>query len=488
MMGIREPQKDLFSYQVDLDRRVRKNHPLRAIAQQVDFTFIRAAVAEQYGYNGNVSEDPAVIAKMMFLLFYDDVSSERELMRVIAERLDYLWFLGYGLDDELPNHSVLSKARKRWGTAVFQEFFTRIVSQCVAAGLVDGKKIHVDASLIEANASKDSVVRGSPEWIAALKQAYQATESKLDDATTPESRIGVNDRMLSTTDPDAGLTRMGSGQSRPRYHHHRAVDDAQGVITAIETTSGSIAENKRLMGLVEQHAVTTGHTVETVVADSKYGTVENYVTCQQQGITTHMADVLAKQTDNPRCRGIFPDTAFEYQPDTNTYVCPAGQILVPRRLHPRRRTWEFHTARGVCAACALRGQCTRASYGRTIKRHEHQTCLDRARQQAHSPAAYRDRRRRKHLAEGSFADAANNHHFKRSRWRRLWRQQIQDFLIATIQNVRILLKYRPHGATATRLPLPSPSGLLINALLKLFHNNDAPEGLSEYCGLTFAFR
>lgn len=480
MMGVREPQKELFSYQVDLDKRVRKNHPLREIDRQVDFTFIRTAVAEQYGHNGNVSEDPVVIAKMMFLLFHDDVASERELMRVIAERLDYLWFLGYGLDDEIPDHSVLSKARKRWGTQVFQDFFMRIVSQCVAAGLVDGKKIHVDASLIEANASKDSVLRGSPEWIAALKQAYQAIESKLDDTTTPESKIGVNDQMLSTTDPDAGLTRVGGGQSRPRYHHHRAVDDAQGVITAIETTSGTIAENKRLMGLVEQHAVNTGRPVETVVADSKYGTVENFVSCQQQGITTHMADVLAKQTNNPRCRDIFPDTAFDYQADTNTYLCPAGQTLVPRRLHPRRRTWEYHTARGVCAACALRSQCTRASYGRTIKRHEHQELLARARQQAHSPAGYADRRRRKHLAEGSFADAANNHHFKRSRWRRLWRQQIQDFLIATIQNVRILMKHRPKGALAAGLPLQSPLGFLIGALQRLLRANSSPTGASSF--------
>ena len=59
----------------------------------------------------------------------------------------------------------------------------------------------------------------------------------------------------------------------------------------------------------------------------------------------------------------------------------------------------------------------------------------------HSPEADRDRRRRKHLAEGSFADAANNYHFKRSRWRRLWRQQIQDFLIGAIQNVKILMRH-----------------------------------------------
>lgn len=449
MMGVREPQKELFSYQVDLDKRVRPNHPLRAIERQIDFTFVRDEVGSHYGYNGHKSEDPAVIAKMMFLLFYDDVSSERELMRVIAERMDYLWFLGYGLDDEIPNHSVLSKARRRWGVEVFESFFMRIVSQCIAAGLVDGKKIHMDASLIEANASKDSVLQGSPEWIAALKQVYQAAESKLDDTTTPKDRVGINDRMVSATDPDAGLTRMGSGQSKPRYHHHRAVDDAHGVITAVETTSGTIAENKKLMDLVEQHERNTDQAVETIVADSKYGTVENYVACQQVGITTHMGNVLAKQTHNPRCRGIFPDSLFIYDSATDTYRCPGGQTLVPRRLHPVRRTMEYHTARGVCAACALRLRCTRARYGRTIKRHEHQTLLDQARAQARSPAAYQDRRRRKHLIEGSFADAANNHGFKRARWRRLWRQQIQDYLIATIQNVRILLKNRPPPVLTT---------------------------------------
>ncbi len=92
--------------------------------------------------------------------------------------------------------------------------------------------------------------------------------------------------------------------------------------------------------------------------------------------------------------------------------------------------------------CVLRAQCTRSSHGRTVQRHEKQLALDLARAQAHSLAARRDRKRRHHLMERSFADAANNHHFKRARWRRLWRQQIQDYLIAAIQNVRIL-KFNP---------------------------------------------
>ena len=64
---------------------------------------------------------------MMLLLFLDNVRSERELMRIIPERLDYMWFLGYGLDDVIPSHSVLSKARKRWGQEVFVSLFSRVV-------------------------------------------------------------------------------------------------------------------------------------------------------------------------------------------------------------------------------------------------------------------------------------------------------------------------------------------------------------------------
>ncbi len=457
-MGVHQGQTELFSYQVNLDKRVRADHPLRRIAAQVDFSFIRQEVAASYGNNGNVSVDPAIILKLIFLLFYDDIPSERELMAIVSERLDYLWFLGYGLDDAVPDHSVLSKARKRWGNAAFEGFFVRTVLQCVQAGLVEGKKIHVDSSLIDANASKDSVLKASPELIAALKKAYQAQESKLAEATTPSDYDAINDRMMSTTDPDAPVVRKGGDSARPRYHHHRCIDDANGVITALISTPGSIAENSKLLDLVQQHQSNTEIPAQTVVGDNKYGTAQNFVACQQQGITTHLGDVLSQQNNNHRCEGIFPESAFIYQPQTNTYVCPAGQVLRPRRLHPIRKTWEFTTPRGVCACCPLRPQCTRSRTSRTLKRHEHQELLDHARQQANSTAAKRDRRRRQVLMEGSFADATNNHGFKRSRWRRLWRQQIQDWMIGAIQNIRILLRKavrKPESAAAAAAALPA---------------------------------
>jgi transposase len=447
MMGQQKSERELFSYAVNLEKRVRSDHPLRRVAAAIDFRFVREAVAQCYGAKGNESVDPEVIMKMMFLLFFDDVASERELMKVIAERLDYLWFLGYGLDDTIPDHSVLSKARKRWGKEVFESLFVRTIAACVEARLVDGSKLHLDSSLIEANAAKGSVIEGPPELIAALKRAYRATESKLEDSTTPESYLAVNDRMMSSTDPDAAMVRRGSGDSRPRYHYHRAIDDHKGVITAVETTPGSIAENKKLIELVEQHEANTALQAATIVADHKYGTQENYVACAGRGLTSHMGDASNNQ-HHARSEGIFPESAFRYDPVSDTYRCPAGQTLKPRRIHPLRRTMEYKAPSQVCAKCVFRPQCTRARLGRTVKRHEKQLLLDIARAQACSRAAWRNRKRRQQLMEQSFADASNNHHFKRARWRRLWRQQIQDYLIAAIQNVRILLQHAPVKGSA----------------------------------------
>ena len=464
-MGQRRSQPQLFNYAVNLEKRVRANHPLRLIKAAIDFSFVRDEVAHCYGRNGNESVPPEAILKIMFLLFFDDIKSERELMEVIGERLDYLWFLDYGIDEKIPDHSVLSKARTRWGKEVFESLFVRTVMQCVEAGLVGGSKLHVDGSLIDGNAAKESVIKSSPELIAALKRAYQATESKLEQTSTPQSYQAVNDRMMSRSDPDTACVRKGSGESRPRYQHHRAVDDKKGVITAVETTPGSIAENKKLLELIDQHEKNTSCAAQTVVADHKYGTNENYLTCQERGLITHMGEATRNTSNTGRKEGIFGDEAFNYDPVADVYRCPAGEVLKPRRIHPIRRTLEYKASARVCGGCVFRARCTRSAYGRTVQRHEKQELLNKARAQANSVAARRNRKRRQHLMEKSFADAANNHHFKRARWRRLWRQQIQDYLIAAIQNVRILLAHQNLKRTAAMAAVAQVHFRLFHPLL-----------------------
>lgn len=210
MMGRQPaPQPQLFYTGFSLERRVRSNHPLRKIEELVGLDFVYREVQESYGRNGNVSVPPPVILKLMLLLVFYNVRSERELMETLPERLDWLWFLGMDIDSEIPNHSVLSKARKRWGVEVFKSLFERVVWQCVEAGLVDGKKLFMDASLIEANASNNSIVdRQSLERY--LREGYEELERRLEEESEEreehdddEGKGEANRRHLSMTDPDA---------------------------------------------------------------------------------------------------------------------------------------------------------------------------------------------------------------------------------------------------------------------------------------------
>jgi hypothetical protein len=144
---------------------------------------------------------------------------------------------------------------------------------------------------------------------------------------------------------------------------------------------------------------------------------------------------------------------------------------------------EYKARKGVCAACRLRASCTKAKERRTVKRHEKQWALEVAPSQAHSRAARRDRQRRHDFMERSFVDASNNHYFKRARWRRLWRQQIRDYLIAAIQNVRILLAQgggKRKAVALTVLP-PEPSG----SLGFLPHRSASQHGSSSADAISF---
>ncbi len=260
MMGRQKGrQPKLFYGNVNIAERVPAKHLLRKIEKALDFDFIYKEVGDSYGANGNVSVPPPVTLKLMLLLVLYNVRSERELMETLAFRLDWLWFLGLDIDDEIPNHSVLSKARARWGVEVFKGLFERIVGQCVKAGLVNGKKLFVDASLIDANASNNSVIKkGSLKRY--LHKGYCKLEDRLDDLYE-EKKGEANQKYISTTDPDAAVSRHGSGASKLRYKTHRGVDGKAEVITSTIVTTGSIDDAEKLNAVIDEHEQVSGYNI-----------------------------------------------------------------------------------------------------------------------------------------------------------------------------------------------------------------------------------
>jgi transposase len=425
----------MFYPGLSLEQRVRPDHPLRQIKKLVDFDFIYQKVAPTYGVNGNVSVPPPVILKLMLLLVFYNVRSERELMATLPERLDWLWFIDFDLDDDIPDHSVLSKARSRWGTATFKHFFEMIVCQCVAAGLVDGSKIFMDSSLIQADAANHSIIEMN-SLKSRLNRHYQELEARL--AELPEDGKGhgkLNQTHLSTTDPDASLVSKGKVRSQLSFKVHRAVDEKAEVITATAVTSGAVNEGHLLPDLVEQHAENTQSMVEAVVADSQYGTINNYLACHDRGIKAHIPPFK----DGQNSKGKFSEAAFSYDPQEDVYLCLAGQRLKRTRYDPKYETIQYQGKAKICQACSLRDKCTTAQRGRTLRRHLRHDEIKLMQERAQSSASQKDIKTRQHLMERSFARAVR-FGFKRARWRRLWRVRIQEYLTAAIQNIMIMVR------------------------------------------------
>ncbi len=193
MMSVKQKESKLF-YNFSLSGHIPKDHFLRKIEEAVDFGFIHDLARPYYSHTGQPGIDPVVLFKMMLIGYLYDITSERKLAQELKVNLAFMYFLGYDLDEETPNHSVLSKARRRFGADIFERFFERIVQECKARGLIEAEKSFIDSTLIPANASLYSVIdcdqkielkRTPKEYLKAFEDANPPSDDNAPDEDKP---------------------------------------------------------------------------------------------------------------------------------------------------------------------------------------------------------------------------------------------------------------------------------------------------------------
>src|ERR671933_2013478 len=145
MLGRKEFRPKLF-YHLSLEEYVPEDHLLRRVAAAVDLGFVPRLTARFYSRTGQPGIDPVVLFKMALLGYLYGITSERRLAEELRLHLAFMWFVGYDLDECTPDHSVLSKARRRFGVTVYQAFFTGIIRQCERAGLIVGEVVGQDGA------------------------------------------------------------------------------------------------------------------------------------------------------------------------------------------------------------------------------------------------------------------------------------------------------------------------------------------------------
>src|SRR5713226_443394 len=156
---------------VSLEELVPQDHFYRHLDRTLDLSLVREFVQETYAGMGRPSIDPVVFFKLQLVMFFEGIRSERQLMRHAADRLSVRWYLGYDLNEPLPDHSSLTRIRERYGVEIFRRFFEAIVEQCQKEKLVWGKELYIDGTQVNANADLDSL---TPRFAVEAREAIQA--------------------------------------------------------------------------------------------------------------------------------------------------------------------------------------------------------------------------------------------------------------------------------------------------------------------------
>ena len=268
MQGNHHFQPELF-VQIDYQALIPNNHLLRRIDKVLDLGFVKQLTKKFYSDSqGRPSIDPEVFFRICILGHIYGIKSDRQLCEEVTMNIAYRWFVRLSMSDTVPDHSSLTRVRDRLGVGCFAVVFERIVEQCREAGLVPGKQIITDASLVEANASVRELERraGSTEVADEKHQSKEVMSP-----TGVAKRESISNRThVSKVDHDATLVNL-AGYPMGLYHKvHYCIDASSRVITDCHVTTGAHHENTVISGRIEYQLARFGFPIAEVIADAGY--------------------------------------------------------------------------------------------------------------------------------------------------------------------------------------------------------------------------
>jgi transposase len=512
MLGPPKPRRLDQPVTVSLEGLVPTDHFYRHLEAKLDLAFVRDWARELYAERGRPSIDPVVFFKLQLVMFFEGIRSERQLIETASLNLAHRWYLGYALDEPLPDHSSLTRIRQRLGIATFERFFERIIDLCEEAGLIWGRELYVDATKVLANADVDSLVprfyQDAKTHVADLFAADPAPDEQDDDAADPpprddlvspegvvhlppsvlstaaaapeqaprwklleERRLDPNrpavgsyrrttDFRVSATDPDAAPMRT-KHRTALGYHDHYVVDGGKGrIILAALVTPADVMENVPLRDLLWRVCFRRQLWPDQVTGNTTYGTTENIVALEDAGIRAFFP-----LPDFDQRTPFFGKRQFTYDVVHDVYRCPQGQVLPRRKTKYTEQEVVYRAGAATCNACPVKTACTASDRGRIVHRSFYADYLDKVRRY-HPTAAYQKAmRKRKVWVEPLFAEAKDWHGLRRFRLRGLTNVNIEGLLIAAGQNLKRLLsrwgwgcRPFPNGAASVAVSpgLPAP--------------------------------
>jgi transposase len=436
MMGRQTGDQRQLFYLFNLEERIPAGHLLRRINPIVTRVLagLREKLAPFYSEIGRPSIDPELMIRMLIVGYCYGIRFERRLCVEVELHLAYRWFCRLDLDDKVPDHSTFSINRhgRFRDSDIFRHVFEALVWACMDAGLVKGEGFAVDASVMEADASRYHGVKPEEaDWSAPERQTRAVAEflSSLDDEDPDADR--KLPKVISPTDPCSAWTAKANKRVQFGYGLNYMIDVEHAVIVGVEATPArtydEVAATRTMIDRTEE---TFGLKLKRLAADTAYGTGKLLAWLLGKGIAPHIPVWERYQ----RTDGMFPRTDFTYDAERDVYICPNGRPLRTSGTVHDGRVRNYLSQSGDCRVCKLKERCTRAPF-RKIARDINEDARDHARLLKGTPEFEQSSNERKKV-EMRFAHLKTHHRFERMRLRGLSGARDEFHLAAIVQNLK----------------------------------------------------
>src|SRR5215510_7651779 len=454
MMGRQRRDQGRLFYEFRLEDRIPENHLLRRIN-----VFVAVALADlhkdlepHYSEIGRPSVDPELMIRMLIVGYCYGIRSERKLCQEVELHLAYRWFCKLDLDDEVPHHSTLSTNRlgRFHESDLLRHIFERVVWSAMALGLVKGEGFAVDASVLEANASRyHGKATDELDWTDKQRQRRAVAEylAALDETAEPNPDRKAP-KVISPSDPLSAWTAKANKRVQFGYGLNYLIDIDNAVIVDVEATPArtydEVAATKTMIERTERRLDVKP---DRLAADTAYGTGKFLGWLVDAGITPHIPVWDKGNRDD----GTFSRSDFTFDKEKNEYRCPNGKALrTTGRVHDGR-TILYRASKLDCGPCPLKSKCCPKVPERKVPRDVHEEARDRARALMGTPEFEKSRDERKRV-EMRFAHLKTHHRFERMRLRGLTGARDEFHLAATVQNLKTLANHSwcppPNGPLA----------------------------------------
>lgn len=439
MMGRQAGMQERLFYEFDLDERVPADHQLRKINSVLDLSGLHRQLGPFYSDTGRPSVDPELMIRMLLVGYCYGIRSERRLCEEISLNLAYRWFCRLGLEDEVPDHSTFSKNRhgRFRESDIFRHVFESVVRRCMAAGLIGGEGFAIDASVMEADASRYKGVDGSApiDWSDPKVNTRAVREylDALDPAPNPDRKPP---KVISLSDPCSAWTAKANKRVQFGYGLNYLIDNEHAVIVDVEATPArgydEVAATKTMIQRTQERLRLKP---ERIAGDTAYGTGRLLGWLVEQNIAPHIPVWDKSKRDD----GTLSRADFSFDKEADVYICPTGKRLETTGTMHDGKTLLYRASKLDCDRCPLKPTCCPNTPSRKIPRDLHEDARDHARSLIGTEPYERSRRERKKV-EMLFAHLKRHLGFERLRLRGLSGARDEFLLAATVQNLKRLAK------------------------------------------------